>query len=712
MLISLERTINLGTTVPVERIKNALYYSESNAHKWVIAGKKDDAAIALSGSVTAKFLRADRATVAIEGSIENGKAAVTLGDECYAVPGAFSMAVFVTDGNTSTCVYACTGTVLRTMGNVVIDGGTQITGIDDLIAQIEAARATIPATYAHLVDTVGSIAPSVIKNNLLTGFPDVSRNSNNVAITGNPIDGIVVTTSGTASANTSLRVLGDNSAINLKAGRTYLYTVSQTDNTQPVSTSTWQLTLRNVESLSSDAYRIQHKDGLLFSVESDISVVPFIRVLSGTALNDTIKPVLMEYATSVGDMIKYRSGRTAPNMFDRAFFAANSSLSSGVTFTNNFDGTCTLDGKNTSDSAQVVSISNTYGILLEAGKTYAFSSNGESDITPSDDTYRMVIRKVSAAGTNISVEYPIGNTFTPTETTLYRFMIRVAAGFEFDELTLRPTLYDCTDYQIGIDNSSVFKVCTYNVGNFNMGASGQAQGTDTVYRGLVNAFSKCAANIYMFCEWDKFWDTQNAVLSETVFSRFKPVHSWWVWANTDSYVAQMIYSDYPFIMERHFFLNDGHSRHLTDDVVMISGKPVHFISVHMNASDIQSRYDNYDKIFNFLNSNGYEYFVIAGDFNHGYGAGNILATARQEVDYVENLGAVSVQGGFYGSIAHDGFINTYYHGNDLDGIRPYDNIFVSPNIRIRNVFKVAATGTEADPLGSDHFPLVAELEII
>lgn len=561
-----------------------------------------------------------------------------------------------------------------------------------------------------LKSAIETIDPSVIDNNLLLGFPYVNRSSNGITITGNVGTGITMT--GTCSGNTAIRMFGDSSAVSLKAGKTYLYYAKHTGSID-ISSTTWQPVLRLSTSAGSDKYRQLHEDGVMFSVESDVNVIPFVRCLSGLTITGSIVfyPVLVEYETYIKSIIKNVIDKTAPNMFERSLFMPTAT-GYGVTMTNNLDGTYTVDGKENTGSVSTLSLSNPNGILLERGKTYIYASNGNQNITVGEDTYRMDIRKVSASRTVVSYETEFGGLFIPDETTLYRFMLRFKGSYEFDDLVIRPTLYDCAEYDFGNDCSGKFRVCSYNVGNFSLGSSGEASGNDSIYRGLIKSFSNCDANVYMFSEWDEYWNYSESKKSENVFSKFKPYHSKWFKQQT-GYIAQMNYFDFPIVAEEHFYFNDGHSRHLVDNVILMKGIPVHFICTHMNAYDLQSRYDNYDKIFTYIQSNNIEHYVIAGDFNHGIGGtGTILETARDEIDYVEAKGAISIQGGFYGSIAHDGFINTYKSGNDVDDIRPYDNIFISSNIRIKNVFKVTAQGTTADPLGSDHYPLCAELEIL
>lgn len=134
-------------------ISGVLFGGEDQAHKFIISNQ-DGAAF--SGTVSAKFLRyADNATVPLTGSIEAGKATVTLIENCYARPGRFKLTVYVTADGSTTAVYCCMGTVDRTDGSTTIDPSGEINlDVTDLINRINAATASVPADYTSLLATI------------------------------------------------------------------------------------------------------------------------------------------------------------------------------------------------------------------------------------------------------------------------------------------------------------------------------------------------------------------------------------------------------------------------------------------------------------------------------------------------------------------------------------------------------------------------------
>lgn len=148
-LILIERIANLNGPIIPDTLNGVLNGSEIDAHKFVITATRDGAQVALTGAVTASFLRADGAEVVLTGEIESGAATVTLAQSCYAVPGRFDLTVFVTADGVKTGVYACTGGVRNTTSGTIIDPGQVVPDVDDIVAQYdEMQRVTAEAQAA------------------------------------------------------------------------------------------------------------------------------------------------------------------------------------------------------------------------------------------------------------------------------------------------------------------------------------------------------------------------------------------------------------------------------------------------------------------------------------------------------------------------------------------------------------------------------------
>lgn len=134
-------------------ISGVLFGGEDQAHKFIVAEQSGEA---FAGTVSAKFLRyADDQTVPLTGSIEDGKATVTLIENCYYLPGRFKLTIYVTSGGSTTAVYCCMGTVDRTDGRTTVDPSGEINlDVTDLINRINAAVGSIPPEYSALLATI------------------------------------------------------------------------------------------------------------------------------------------------------------------------------------------------------------------------------------------------------------------------------------------------------------------------------------------------------------------------------------------------------------------------------------------------------------------------------------------------------------------------------------------------------------------------------
>ena len=152
----IKRVWNQNRMVAIEDLKGMTFQAESGGHTFQISGVDDSGnTVALAGSVAGVFLRPDNTDVAITGSASGGVVSVTLPANCYDVPGRFGLTVFVTADGQKTAVYAAIGTVSRTSSGTVSPGTTA--DVVDLINQINAAVATIPASWTGLM---ADIAPT------------------------------------------------------------------------------------------------------------------------------------------------------------------------------------------------------------------------------------------------------------------------------------------------------------------------------------------------------------------------------------------------------------------------------------------------------------------------------------------------------------------------------------------------------------------------
>lgn len=130
-----------GSSVIVENLPGIMFSGECRAHVFRISGKNTDgSAMALSGSVLAKVLRADNVTVDVSGTVTGGVASVTLARDCYNVPGRLSIVIFLSDGTNTVTIYAAVVNVYRSSSGVEIDSGVDVPTLTELLAKIEACE--------------------------------------------------------------------------------------------------------------------------------------------------------------------------------------------------------------------------------------------------------------------------------------------------------------------------------------------------------------------------------------------------------------------------------------------------------------------------------------------------------------------------------------------------------------------------------------------
>lgn len=151
--IFIERTVNLNDPIIPDTLTGVLNCGEADSHEFTISATLDNEPFAMSGVVTASFIRSDGVTVPLTGSISDGAAVVVLSDLCYNVPGRFAFTVFITSEGVTTAIYGCTGTVRQTDSGSIVDPGEIIPSVSGLITAIENAIAEIPADYSQLLAT-------------------------------------------------------------------------------------------------------------------------------------------------------------------------------------------------------------------------------------------------------------------------------------------------------------------------------------------------------------------------------------------------------------------------------------------------------------------------------------------------------------------------------------------------------------------------------
>lgn len=187
MAIVIERRTNLDAPIKVDSLNGVMFTTEADAHEFIVRCALVGQELTLAGTISAKLVRADGNTVELVGSISDGAAVVTLTQDCYNVQGRFQLAIFNTVGDTKLCIYACVGTVQRAQSGNLIDGGDIIPDVEDLIADIQAAVATIPPDYSTLSN-------GVVRHDIAQTLTDTQKAQAraNIGLTFTEEDGVIV----------------------------------------------------------------------------------------------------------------------------------------------------------------------------------------------------------------------------------------------------------------------------------------------------------------------------------------------------------------------------------------------------------------------------------------------------------------------------------------------------------------------------------------
>lgn len=123
----------------------------------------------ISGTVSAHVVRSDGATVAIEGFLSGNRAYVSLPASAYAIPGVISIVIKLTTSGVITTLCAVVANVYQSSTSATVDPGTIMPSIETLIAEIDAAVASIPVDYSELSDAWTYHAPNP-RNYIDPGF--------------------------------------------------------------------------------------------------------------------------------------------------------------------------------------------------------------------------------------------------------------------------------------------------------------------------------------------------------------------------------------------------------------------------------------------------------------------------------------------------------------------------------------------------------------
>ena len=165
-------------------LSHTIGYGDDDANRFGIRAYRNGEPETLGGTCAGYFIRADGATIVIADGVVSGNLAyVTLPEACYAVEGQFSLAIKCQGGGVTGTLRIVDGVVSRTSTNAVVDPGTLIDSVEDLIDAIEDAVALIPSDVSE-IRTFEDFSTSLMEKGSLDqyGKPDTYNEASRARI--------------------------------------------------------------------------------------------------------------------------------------------------------------------------------------------------------------------------------------------------------------------------------------------------------------------------------------------------------------------------------------------------------------------------------------------------------------------------------------------------------------------------------------------------
>lgn len=141
---------DIKKAVKVQYIDGNVFSMDNRGNLVGVALFDGETAVDVSGTISANIIRSDGTTVAATGSSSGNRAWVQLPQNAYEIPGVISIIIKATEGTQVTTLCAVVSNVYQSTTDSVIDPGTIIPSIAELIDEIETAVASIPADYSSL----------------------------------------------------------------------------------------------------------------------------------------------------------------------------------------------------------------------------------------------------------------------------------------------------------------------------------------------------------------------------------------------------------------------------------------------------------------------------------------------------------------------------------------------------------------------------------
>lgn len=139
-----------------ERVGSLLATGDKLANRFGVAVYRDGESVSIADkALVGYFIRPEADTVVINGTTSGNTGYVELPQSCYTQEGAFSLALKLAGGDVVQTVRLLDGRIALTQEGALVDPGSTVPTLDDILAQIDACEAATEAAV-EAVDTLDS----------------------------------------------------------------------------------------------------------------------------------------------------------------------------------------------------------------------------------------------------------------------------------------------------------------------------------------------------------------------------------------------------------------------------------------------------------------------------------------------------------------------------------------------------------------------------
>lgn len=385
-----------GGPVIVDNLLGTAFTGEAGAHTFEIHGvDSEQQPVQISGTITANFLAANNVTIALDGSVSDGVASVTLDENCYDVPGRFILSVYATNGSTTLCLYCAVGNIMRTQSSTIAYPTDSLPNITSLMADLQDILDSWPADYSQIEADVSNLKTAI------TTFTTPTKNlfdvyslprKNNITISNGVISGTAAAFAAGYGNNTN----GISDGLTFETEKQYTISMMAKNRTGGTGSGLIVRFVYSDASQSHDTISLSYTDYTFFKVTSTSGKTVSKIVISYASVSDAvwdIKDVQIEAGSAATEYVPHLTAydenardnvdiindqidlMNSRNLFTKV--KTQTKYDNSLTYTSNGDGFITLNGSY--ESYGYFDIATMEDLGITAGNDYYISYGSPSD---------------------------------------------------------------------------------------------------------------------------------------------------------------------------------------------------------------------------------------------------------------------------------------------------------------------------------------------